>query len=148
MAIQQSQLYNNVPDERIEVNSYDIGYDNTMTLEAGRLVVLFCRRVLPGEKWRLGMDAFLRTFPLQTPILGKMDFFAHAFFVRTGSISDSWNDYIRGGEDGEGLDADGTPMRPDLLGFNNDGIVDLRDEIPIEALDFVNLSMNFNLEYD
>lgn len=129
MAINQNELYNNVPDEKIYLNDYALDHDWVGTLEAGRLVVLYCRRVLPGEKWSLGMDAFMRTMPLQNPIFGKMDFYAHAFFVRYGAISDSWNDYIRAGQDGK------TEILPDIVSFKVNGSSDNRDYISIDDVD-------------
>lgn len=140
MAIDQANLFQNVPDERIEVNTYSLDHDYITTTEAGRLVVLFCRRVLPGEKWRVAMDAFLRTQPLQNPIFGKMDFYAHAFFVRNGSISDSHNDYVRACQDGR------TEIQPDLLNFtiNNLGT---DAKVSYGMADFAELSDYLDPEY-
>lgn len=141
MAIDQNNLFNNVPDERIEFNDYSLDHDWVGTTDAGRLTVLFCRRTLPHEKWKVYMDAFLRTMPLNNPIFGKMDFYAHAFFVRYGSISDSWNDYIRAGQDGE------TEILPDLVEFTIDGSDDPRQaELLSDVLPHF-ISMNYNDTY-
>lgn len=129
MAINQSQLFNNVPDEKIYMNTYDLSFDNTFTTEVGRLAVAFCRRTLPGEKWKISFQAFMRTMPLLAPVFGKFDIYAHAFYVPNRVLSNVWQDYIRAGEDGE------TEFEPDLLKVtNSDGNFDLRNPITADEL--------------
>ena len=112
--IDQSTLFNYVPDEAIQVNDYDLSHDNTFTTEVGRNTVILCRRNLPGEKWSVSLDMFMRSQSLLTPILGKFDVYVYAFYNRTGSLSDSWEDYIRAGEDGI------TESEPDTVTFGAD----------------------------
>lgn len=113
MAIDQATLFNNVPDEKIYMNEYDLGFDNTFTTEVGRLAPIFCRRVLPGERWQVYFEAFARTLALQAPVFGKFDMYVHFFYCPNRILSNIWENYIRAGEDGE------TEFLPDLLYVNN-----------------------------
>lgn len=113
MAINQAELFNNVPDEQIHMNEYDLSFDNTLTTEVGRLTPVFCRRVLPGERWSMNIDMFARLMPLLSPVFGKMDLYAHAFYCTNRSLSNIWENYIRAGEDGESI------FEPDLLAVTN-----------------------------
>lgn len=141
MAINQSQLFNNVPDEKIHINDYDLSFDNICTTEIGRNTVLFCRRVLPGEYWKMHLDMFVRTMPLVSPVYGKMDLYAHSFFCTNRSLSDIWENYIRNGEDGEHYDPNDpatSPFMPDLLKVsNNNGDYDYRNPLNPEAVAYV-----------
>lgn len=122
MAINQAELFQNVPDEKIHLNKYDLSFDNTFTTEIGRLAVAFCRRVLPGETWSAYYDMFVRTLPLIAPVYGKMDIFAHAFYCTNRSLSNVWEQYIKAGDDGE------TEYLPDLLSVRNIDY-DIRDSL-------------------
>lgn len=131
--INQATLFNNVPDEQIYMNNYDLSFDNILTTEIGRNTVLFCRRVLPGEYWKMNLDMFVRTMPLLAPVYGKMDLYAHAFYCTNRSLSDVWENYIRSGEDGE------TVYKPDLLSVKNkSNNYDLRE--PLDSEDIFTIS--------
>lgn len=107
--INPSELFNNVPDEVIHFNDFSLSHDNVHTTECGRITNICCIKVLPGEEYEMSLTPFVRTMPLYSPVYGKLDYSAYAFYVTNRSISNVWDDYIRAGEDSK------TEYTPDLL---------------------------------
>lgn len=131
--INQAELFNNVPNEVIHMNKYDMSFDNVFTSEAGRNIPIFNRRVLPGEKWKLSASCFTRLAPLLSPVFGKMDIYLHAFYCPNRVLSDGWEIYIKGTSDsGYNEDSYDSPILPDILRFfNDDNNQDLRNPIKL-----------------
>lgn len=113
MAIDQSKLFNYVPDEQIRLNEFVLSHDVTMSTNAGFLVPVLISRIIAGERWTCLASVFSRLASLLSPVFGKMDVYLHAFYCPDRVLSDQWENYIRAGEDGQ------TDFEPDLINFRN-----------------------------
>lgn len=147
--INQAELFNNVPNEVIHMNKYDMSFDNVFTSEAGRNIPIFNRRVLPGEKWKLSASCFTRLAPLLSPVFGKMDIYLHAFYCPNRVLSDGWEIYIKGTSDsGYNEESYDTPILPDMLRFfNEDNNQDLRSPIKLSKF-YTYLDSEFEMSGD
>lgn len=54
---------------------------NTMSFNFGGIYPIFCRTVLPGDRWSMAVQSFVRTVPLLSPVMSRNDLKIDAFFV-------------------------------------------------------------------
>ncbi len=116
--INPNELFNRVPDEKINFNDFSLSYDNVHTLDPGRIQIASIFKVMPGQELEVSSSDFIRTQPLLSPIFGKLDYFKYAFFVPMRVLSTNWEEYIRAGENGETEDKE--ILEPDLIKFTYD----------------------------
>ncbi|UPW41091.1 major capsid protein [Sigmofec virus UA08Rod_5550] len=60
------------------------------TFNAGDIVPIYCREILPGESISMKMDFVLRQTTLLTPTMGNMECDIFAFFVPNRIVNQSW----------------------------------------------------------
>lgn len=60
------------------------------TFNAGDIVPIYCREILPAEKVSLSADFVIRQTTLLTPTMGKMVACLYAFFVPNRIVNQSW----------------------------------------------------------
>lgn len=64
-------------------NNFDRGNTNCLTIHAGDLVPVFCKRLTPNEEVNYGTEVYGRLMPLINPIYSKYKFYVYNFFVPT-----------------------------------------------------------------
>lgn len=64
--------------------------EHITTFNAGCLVPIYCREVLPDESLKIDLDFVLRQTTLLTPSMGKMHVDFYAFFVPNRIVNQSW----------------------------------------------------------
>lgn len=60
------------------------------TFNAGCLVPIYCREVLPHQSLKIDIDFVIRQTTLLTPTMGKMRVDLYAFFVPNRVVNQSW----------------------------------------------------------
>lgn len=60
------------------------------TFNAGRLVPIYCKEVLPDENLDIDMDFVVRQTTLLTPTMGNMEVCFYSFFVPNRIVNKSW----------------------------------------------------------
>lgn len=60
------------------------------TFNAGRLIPIYCREILPDEDLSVSMDFVIRQTTLLTPTMGHMKVDFYAFFVPNRIVNTSW----------------------------------------------------------
>ena len=60
------------------------------TFDAGRLVPIYCREVLPSQTIKLDLDFTIREVTMKTPVLGALQADVYAFFVPNRVVNSSW----------------------------------------------------------
>ena len=79
---------------KLKRNSYDMSFQNNLSLKVGYEYPILVKEALPGDSFRVKMGAFLRAFPtaypVQTPI--RMSFYLFQVYNRT--LHDQWQDFI------------------------------------------------------
>lgn len=66
------------------------------TNDFGFCLPIFCREVIPGDKWHLDISSFLRLSPLSVPTYASIRQTVRAFYVRFSSVWLPWNDFYAG----------------------------------------------------
>lgn len=75
-------------------NTFDLSFQNNLTMEFGKLYPVFCQEVVPGDSFRIKPSFGLRFMPLVFPIQTKMNANLHFFYVRNRNLWKDWPDFI------------------------------------------------------
>lgn len=62
-------------------SAFDLSHERKTTCNMGELIPVLCAEVLPGDRFKIDFEAFIRTLPLISPVMHRVNVFAHAFFV-------------------------------------------------------------------
>lgn len=81
----------------IEMSSFDMSHEHKTSLAFGKIAPVFLQEVLPGDKWHISSSAFLRTMPLLSPMMHRLDLKLRFFFVPNRLIWSSWEAFISQG---------------------------------------------------
>ena len=82
----------------VDFSKFDMSHEHKTTMRFGELVPVFMEEVLPGDKWHISPNAFVRTMPLLSPMMHKVDLKMRFFFVPNRLIWDKWEPFISSGE--------------------------------------------------
>lgn len=85
-----------VPD--VKRNSYDLSYQNNLTLRPGLIYPFMVQPVLPGDSVRVNAALGIRMMPMKFPIQTKIRADVHFFYVRNRNIWKDWSNFIGGVE--------------------------------------------------
>ena len=108
-------MFNSVELRKPRYNKFDLSHDRKFSTKMGDLVPILCQEILPGDRFRVDSEAFIRFAPMLAPIMHKVDVFVHYFFVPNRLIWSEWESFITGGA--QGTDA---PVHPYFV-FNGAG---------------------------
>ena len=75
-------------------NTFDLSFQNNLTMRFGRLYPVFCKEVIPGDSFRIKPTFGLRFMPLVFPIQTRMQANLHFFYVRNRTLWKDWMDFI------------------------------------------------------
>lgn len=85
---------NNAPVEKMSRNTFDMSFQNNLTMKFGYLYPCLCKEVLAGDTWHLDASFGLRFlptfFPLQTKMKAQIDF----FYVRNRNLWEGFKNYL------------------------------------------------------
>lgn len=75
-------------------NTFDLSFQNNLTLNMGELVPVICKECLPGDTWRVDPTISLRMMPLLFPVQTRLRAHLHLFYVTNRSLWKDWMDFI------------------------------------------------------
>ena len=75
-------------------NTFDLSFQNNLTMEMGKLYPVMCKEVLPGDSFRIKPTFGLRFMPLAFPVQTRMQANLHFFYVRNRNLWKDWPDFI------------------------------------------------------
>lgn len=81
-------------------NTFDLSFQNNLTMKFGRLYPVFCKEVIPGDSFRIKPTFGLRFMPLTFPVQTRMQANLHFFYVRNRTLWKDWMDFIGRTKDG------------------------------------------------
>lgn len=111
-----SNVFNQVPSKLVRRNFFNLTYDKKMTASFGKMYVVCCDEMIPGDKWKIGVQAVIRAQPLNSPVYANIDVKFEYWFVPYRLLwnesmysktqytnnqwvnSGSWTDFITGGQ--------------------------------------------------
>lgn len=76
-----SNIFNTVPVKSPNRMRNHLTPVNTMSFNFGGIYPIFCKTVLPGDRWSMAVQSFVRTVPLLSPVMSRNDLKIDAFFV-------------------------------------------------------------------
>lgn len=111
--------------KRPQSSVFDLSHERKTTVGMGQLIPILCQETLPGDKFRISHEAFLRFLPMLAPIMHRVNVYVHHFFVPNRIIYDDWEKFITGGKDGLAA-----PNFPKFIGTN----ASFKNSFPLNGL--------------
>lgn len=92
-----ANLYNDVKALRPGRSAFNLSHDKKFTCDFGQLIPVLCEEAVPGDKFKIGVEAVVRMMPMLAPILHEVNVYFHYFFVPIRLLWSSWETFITGG---------------------------------------------------
>lgn len=83
-------VYEKVP----ELSAFNLSHDFKFSCEAGVLVPILCKEMLPGDAFKFRASVFCRLAPMLAPVMHEVNVKTNWFFVPNRLIWDDWEDFI------------------------------------------------------
>lgn len=150
----KNNRFSQIPNSPIQRSVFDRSHDYKTTLDAGYLIPFFVDEVLPGDTFKLRVNAFVRMNTLISPFMDNVFMDTFFFFVPTRLVWDNWQKFC-GEKKNPGDSTDF--LIPSLAGTNifaTETIFDYMGIPPLVSLDPVNTPINalpfraYNLIYN
>lgn len=94
-------LYDSVRAIRPQRSAFNLSYDKKLTCDLGQLIPVLCEEVVPGDTWKIGIEAVVRFMAMVSPILHELNLYVHYYFVPYRLLDADWEAFITGGADGQ-----------------------------------------------
>lgn len=98
--MKKSNIFTTVPAPHVKTSLFDLSHEVKMSGKFGFLYPVLCLECLPGDRISDSMNVFIRFAPMLAPVLHRMDVTTHFFKVPNRLLTDHWEDFITGGQDG------------------------------------------------
>lgn len=150
----KNNRFSQIPNSPIQRSVFDRSHDYKTTLDAGFLIPFFVDEVLPGDTFKLRVNAFVRMNTLIAPFMDNVFMDTFFFFVPSRLVWDNWQRFC-GEQKNPGDSTDF--LIPSLSGtntFSNGSIFDYMGLPTGVALDPANTPINalpfraYNLIYN
>ena len=150
----KNNRFSQIPNSPIQRSVFDRSHDYKTTMDAGYLIPFFVDEVLPGDTFKLRVNAFVRLNTLIAPFMDNVFMDTFFFFVPTRLVWDNWQRFC-GEQKNPGDSTDF--LIPSLSGtntFTNGSIFDYMGLPTGVALDPANTPINalpfraYNLIYN
>lgn len=150
----KNNRFSQIPNSPIQRSVFDRSHDYKTTMDAGYLIPFFVDEVLPGDTFKLRVNAFVRMNTLISPFMDNVFMDTFFFFVPTRLVWDNWQRFC-GEQKNPGDSTDF--LIPSLSGsntFSNGSIFDYMGLPTGVALDPANTPINalpfraYNLIYN
>lgn len=96
----KNNLFTQVPIKKVPRNMFDLGHEVKMSGKFGYLYPVLLMECMPGDTVRDQMIAQVRFAPMLAPIMHRCSVKTDFFFVPMRLITDHWEEFITGGQDG------------------------------------------------
>lgn len=113
--MKKSQIFSQVPGPRVSRNLFDLSHEVKMSGKFALLMPVLLMDTLPGDVVRDQMTAMVRFAPLLAPVMHRVDVTTHFFFVPNRLVTNLWESFITGGQDGTEA-----PVLPYMTPFSYD----------------------------
>lgn len=86
----KNNRFSQIPNSPIQRSVFDRSHDYKTTMDAGYLIPFFVDEVLPGDTFKLRVNAFVRMNTLISPFMDNVFMDTFFFFVPTRLVWDNW----------------------------------------------------------
>lgn len=150
----KNNRFSQIPNSPIQRSIFDRSHDYKTTMDAGYLIPFFVDEVLPGDTFKLRVNAFVRMNTLIAPFMDNVFMDTFFFFVPSRLVWDNWQRFC-GEQKNPGDSTDFIiPSLSDKNTFTNGSIFDYMGLPTGVALDAANTPINalpfraYNLIYN
>ena len=88
-------IFSSVPLTKLSRSTFNLDHENKLSFNFGGLYPILTRTVLPGDKMSLGVQNFIRTVPLLSPVMHRNDIKIDSFFVPMRLIWDNYEKWLQ-----------------------------------------------------
>lgn len=88
-------IFSSVPLTKLSRSTFNLDHENKLSFNFGGLYPILTRTVLPGDKMSLGVQSFVRTVPLLSPVMHRNDIKIDSFFVPMRLIWDNYEKWLQ-----------------------------------------------------
>jgi len=96
-------IFQNTATGRQGSNLFNLSNEHKLTMPMAKLVPFYTQEVVPGDRFKVNAEVFMRLAPTIAPIMHRVNVTTHFWYVPNRIIWDNWKDFITGGEDGNAL---------------------------------------------
>lgn len=97
-----NEIFTKVAMRKPAQSTFDLTHDVKMSGKMGELLPCMIMDCLPGDNVTIGADALIRLAPILAPIMHRVDFTIHYWFVPNRLLWDNWENFISGTPDENG----------------------------------------------
>lgn len=95
-----NRLFGSVKLRRPSRNVFNLSHEVKLSFRMSELIPIYVEDVVPGDKFRVNAEIFLRMQPMLAPIMHRVNVFTHFFFVPYRLLWSDWENFITGGRTG------------------------------------------------
>lgn len=83
----------NVP-KKVKKSAFNLSHERKLSTAMGRLTPILCEEVMPGDKWSIDTQSFVRFAPMIAPMMHRVNSYIHFFFVPNRLLWSQWEKFI------------------------------------------------------
>jgi len=136
-------IFRQVQTKRPGTSAFNLSHERKQTMTMGTITPFYLQEIVPGDRFRVNSETFLRMAPTLAPIMHRVSVTQNFFFVPNRIVWDNWKDFITGGEDGNNTSA--LPMIS--LAVGDEALTakkTLYDYMGLPVLDDIGVGISFN----
>lgn len=88
-------IFDGVRSAKPQRSTFDLSHDRKFTMEGGKLTPVFCKEVVPGDKFSISVQSLIRLIPMVGPTMHKLDMDIHFFYIPNRILWKNWEKFIR-----------------------------------------------------
>lgn len=89
-------LFNSTKVQRLKRNRFDLSHEFKFSGNMGDLYPVCLIDTVPGDKFDISAECFIRFAPMLAPVMHRIDVYVHHFFVPNRILWDGWDEFITG----------------------------------------------------
>ena len=93
-------IFSKMPVIRLKKNSFDLSFDNKLTMNFGDLVPCLVQECLPGDVFAHSHELFAQFAPLVSNLNQRFDIKVQYFFCPNRILYENWPKFLSGGDNG------------------------------------------------
>lgn len=96
-----ANIFQNSQFNKPKYSKFDLSHEKKFSMKMGNLIPVMVSDVLPGDKFKVDTEIFMRMAPMLAPIMHRINVYTHFFFVPNRLLWAEWEDFITGGPTGQ-----------------------------------------------
>ena len=94
MANKRSQYPTDINFTNPDYSTFDLSHLHRTSFDMGKLIPIECQAVMPGDKFEINVEHFIRTMPTNVPIMDNVDLKINHFFVPYRVLWDKFPEWL------------------------------------------------------